>query len=161
MMFRKRGGFTMVELLVVIGMLLLLAGSVTTSIGSASRRAKIQQATTEIQEMTKAILAYENYGRVNEESPLSKHKTSSWAECSESKMAFILGQETLKNGQNGNIPVLYNAEIRKGAICDPWGNPYRVMIREATIDPKEASDDSNLRSFVMFPNFNRIPADER
>ena len=152
-----RNGFTMVELLVVIAMLMILAGSITSSVGSASRRAKVQQATTELQEMTKAILAYENYGRVNEDSPLSSHLMEE-KEATESNMGFILGQETLKNGQSGNIPVLFNAEIKNGAIRDPWGNPYRVTIRQAKIDPKEASSDKP-ESYVMFPNFNRLPAE--
>ena len=152
-----RNGFTMVELLVVIAMLMILAGSITSSVGSASRRAKIQQATTELQEMTKAILAYENYGRVNEDSPLSSHLMEE-KEATESNMGFILGQETLKNGQSGNIPVLFNAEIKNGAIRDPWGNPYRGTIRQAKIDPKEASSDKP-ESYVMFPNFNRLPAE--
>lgn len=152
-----RNGFTMVELLVVIAMLMILVGSITSSVGSASRRAKIQQATTELQEMTKAILAYENYGRVNEDSPLSSHLMEE-KEATESNMGFILGQETLKNGQSGNIPVLFNAEIKNGAIRDPWGNPYRVTIRQAKIDPKEASSDKP-ESYVMFPNFNRLPAE--
>ena len=152
-----RNGFTMVALLVVIAMLMILAGSITSSVGSASRRAKIQQATTELQEMTKAILAYENYGRVNEDSPLSSHLMEE-KEATESNMGFILGQETLKNGQSGNIPVLFNAEIKNGAIRDPWGNPYRVTIRQAKIDPKEASSDKP-ESYVMFPNFNRLPAE--
>ena len=152
-----RNGFTMVELLVVIAMLMILAGSITSSVGSASRRAKIQQATSELQEMTKAILAYENYGRVNEDSPLSSHLMEE-KEATESNMGFILGQETLKNGQSGNIPVLFNAEIKNGAIRDPWGNPYRVTIRQAKIDPKEASSDKP-ESYVMFPNFNRLPAE--
>ena len=152
-----RNGFTMVELLVVIAMLMILAGSITSSVGSASRRAKIQQATTELQEMTKAILAYENYGRVNEDSPLSSHLMEE-KEATESNMGFILGQETLKNGQSGNIPVLFNAEIKNGAIRDPWGNPYRVTIRQAKIDPKAASSDKP-ESYVMFPNFNRLPAE--
>ena len=160
MTFRRRGGFTMVELLVVIAMLMLLAGSVTSSVGSASRRAKVQQATTEIQEMTKAILAYENYGRVNEDSPLKNHKMEE-KEASEATMAFILGQETLKNGQSGTIPVLFNGEVKNGFIQDPWGHPYRVTIREATIDPKTSSSDSGLKSYVAFPNFNRLPSDER
>lgn len=152
-----RNGFTMVELLVVIAMLMILAGSITSSVGSASRRAKVQQATTELQEMTKAILAYENYGRVNQDSPLSSHLMEE-KEATESNMGFILGQETLKNGQSGNIPVLFNAEIKNGAIRDPWGNPYRVTIRQAKIDPKEASSDKP-ESYVMFPNFNRLPAE--
>ena len=154
-----RNGFTMVELLVVIAMLMILAGSITSSVGSASRRAKVQQATTELQEMTKAILAYENYGRVNEDSPLSSHLMEE-KEATESNMGFILGLETLKNGQSGNIPVLFNAEIKNGAIRDPWGNPYRVTIRQAKIDPKEASSDKP-EAYVMFPNFNRLPADGR
>lgn len=156
---KDKNGFTMVELLVVIAMLMILAGSITTSVGSASRRAKIQQATTELQEMTKAILAYENYGRVNEDSPLSSHLMEE-KEATESNMGFILGLESLKNGQSGNIPVLFNAEIKNGAIRDPWGNPYRVTIRQSKIDPKETSSDTP-RSYVMFPNFNRLPADER
>ena len=160
MRLNSRSGFTMVELLVVIAMLLLLAGSVTTSVGSASRRAKIQQATTEIQEMTNAILAYENYGRVNEESPLSAHQMEA-REASESTMGFILGQEALKNGESGQIPVLFNAEIKKGAIRDPWGHPYLVTVRQVKIDPEEASADSGLKGYVTFPNFNRLPADQR
>lgn len=160
MRLNSRSGFTMVELLVVIAMLLLLAGSVTSSVGSASRRAKVQQATTEIQEMTNAILAYENYGRVNEESPLSGHVMES-REANESTMGFILGLEALKNGESGQIPILFNAEIKNGAIRDPWGHPYQVTIRQVKIDPEEGSENTGLKSFVTFPNFNRIPADER
>lgn len=155
----NRGGFTMVELLVVIAMLMILAGAITSSVGSATRRAKVQQATTELQEMTKAILAYENYGRVNEDSPLSSHLMEE-KEASEANMGFILGQETLKNGQSGNIPVLFNAEIKNGAIRDPWGNPYRVTIRQAKIDPED-NQGNQVKSYVMFPNFNRLPADKR
>ena len=154
-----KSGFTIVELLVVIAMLMILAGSITSSVGSASRRAKIQQATTELQEMTKAILAYENYGRVNETSPLSSHLMEE-KEATESNMGFILGQETLKNGQSGDIPVLFNAEIKNGAIRDPWGNAYRVTIRQATLDPEQSSS-GKLKAFVTFPNFNRLPADKR
>ena len=160
MRLKSRSGFTMVELLVVIAMLLLLAGSVTTSVGSASRRAKIQQATTEIQEMTNAILAYENYGRVNEDSPLSGHLMEE-QDANETKLGFILGLETMKNGESGNIPVLFNAEVKNGAIRDPWGNPYKVTIRQVKIDPEEDPSQSGLRGYVTFPNFNRLPADQR
>ena len=54
-------GFTLVELLVVIAMLMLLAGAVTSSVASAQRRAKIAQATAEAQEMTNAIRAFEHF----------------------------------------------------------------------------------------------------
>lgn len=150
MNLNDRRGFTMVELLVVIGMLLLLAGSVTSAVGSAQRRAKVQRAVAEVGEMTKAILAYENYGDPNEESPLSKHRMEN-ADASESSLGFILGLE-----QKGKIPVLYNAAVKNGKILDPWGRPYRVTIRVAEIDP-ETQGSQQIESNVTFPNFNRLP----
>ena len=157
-----RRGFTMIELMVVIGMLLLLTGAVTSSISAAHRRAKIQQATTVAQGMTQAILAYENFGETSGggtfKSPLSEHLMER-GEATESAMAFILGQEKRKDGQNGNIPVLFNASITAGSIRDPWGNPFYVTIRTGTVTPDDSSHD--LQTAVSFPNFNRIPADQR
>ncbi len=152
-----RRGFTLVELIVVIGMLMLLAGAVTTSVAGASRRAKIQQATAEAQEMTKAILAYENYGR---DYSLDAHLMER-TEASESTLGFILGKENLQNGQRGKIPVLFNAaSTRSGKILDPWGRPYYVTVRRGTVDTEQDSTDGSVTSYVAFPNYNRRPADE-
>ena len=68
-------GFTLVELLVVIAMLMLLVGAVTSSVTRAQKRAKIVQATAEAQEITNAILAYENYA---EKYSLEKHAKGGW-----------------------------------------------------------------------------------
>ena len=153
----RKEGFTLVELIVVIGMLMLLAGAVTTSVTGAHRRAKIQQATVEAQEMTKAILAYENFGK---NYSLERHVMENQA-ASTKTLGFILGTENMQNsGQSGKIPVLFNAAAtRDGKILDPWGNPYYVTIRQ---DKVSQEDDSRLkfRSFVAFPNYTRRPADE-
>ena len=153
-----RSGFTLIELIVVIGMLMLLAGAISTSIAGASRRAKIQQATIEAQEMTKAILAYENYGK---DYSLDAHKME-LSEANESTLGFILGKENKQNGQRGKMPVLFNAATTKaGKILDPWGNPYRVTIRQGKkIDSEQESTDSGIKSYVAIPNYNRRPADE-
>jgi len=156
---RDRRGFTIVELLVVMAMIMLLAGAVTTSVSQANKRARVTEATADIQEITKAILEYENFGRANDDSPLAGHLMEEQATM-EGSMGFILGREALKNGQKGNIPVLFNAKITRGAIRDPWGNPYYVTIRQSTLDPKESSFANNLKSYVTFPNFYRRPADE-
>lgn len=156
---KRKRGFTIVELLVVIAMLLVLAGAVTSSVSSATQRVKVAQATSDVQEMTKAILAYENMGQVNEDSPLGGHLMEN-SPATESTMAFILGRVPLKNGQSGNIDVLYNGQVKKGAIRDPWGRPYYVTIRESKIDPKDIGTGNTLKSYVTFPNFNRRPADE-
>lgn len=150
-------GFTLVELLVVIGMLMLLAGAITTSVAGAHRRAKIQQATVEAQEMTKAILSYENYGK---NYSLDAHVMEN-QQATEQSLGFILGKESAQvKGQRGDIPVLFNAAVKKsGRILDPWGNPYYVTIRRDTLDQKN-KNKMNFESYVVFPNYNRRPADE-
>ena len=41
---RLKRGFTLIELITVIGMLLVLIGAISSSVSAAQRRAKIQQA---------------------------------------------------------------------------------------------------------------------
>lgn len=151
-----RGGFTLVELIVVIGMLMLLAGAVTTSVAGARRRAKIQQATAEAQEMTKAILAFENYGS------LASHLIgeSKPEAATVDNLKFILGKVRAENtGQQGNVPVLFNASAtRDGRILDPWGRPYRVMMRKGRMNATGKS--LGFTPCVSFPNYNRRPAAE-
>jgi prepilin-type N-terminal cleavage/methylation domain-containing protein len=135
-----RKGFTLVELLVVMAMLMLLIGSISSSVISAQRRAKIAVATTGVLEISNAILAYENYGELKsmEEQP-----------STESNLGFILGKET-EDGRK--VPVLYNAAIKGGKILDPWGNPYIITITEGTISGKRTR---NMNTAVFFPNFYR------
>jgi len=147
----RSSGFTLVELLVVMAMLMLLAGAITSSVSSAQKRAKIAQATAEAQEMTNAILAYQHFG--------DDYKLPSYdnTPATEANMSFILGGETGPNGEK--IPVLYNASIKGGQILDPWGHPYHVTIKAGRPVNVEVDSSDNLKSYVAFPNFNRRPAD--
>ena len=152
-------GFTLVELLVVIAMLMLLMGSVTSALMSARRRAKIAKATATCQEMTNAILAYENYAR--DYSLESKATGDSWKEATKNDLAFILGEESLQQGQgSGKIPVLYNAEIKGSVILDPWGHPYYYRIKKGGGGQIESDTASTINTCVMFPNYNRRLAGE-
>ena len=149
----RTSGFTLVELLVVIAMLMLLAGAITSSVSSAQKRAKIAQATAEAQQMTNAILAYQHFG---EDYTLPAYENGTPAD--EGSLAFILGGKTGPNGET--IPVLFNASVKGGKILDPWGHQYIVTIKKgANINPPPNSSD-NLKSYVAFPNFNRRPADK-
>lgn len=150
-------GFTLVELLVVIAMLMLLMGSVTSAIMTAQRRAKIAKATVEIKEMTNAILAFENYSSDG----LSAQASGSWQEATEASLAFILGKVTGQNGER--VPVLYNAAIRGGKVLDPWGHPYYVQIKQGKVAIQNNGSNGSLSSTqtaVAFPNFYRRQAEE-
>ena len=157
---KRKRGFTLVELITVIAMLLLLMGAVTSSVSGARRRAKIQQAISEAQELTNAILAYENFANPGEASPLeSKATGQGWKEAGESDLSFVLGKEAMPNGREGNVPVLFNGAVRGGKLRDPWGNPYRFRIMSAAVDQDDQAGNVSDSAF-MLPNINRIPASE-
>ena len=148
-------GFTLVELLVVIAMLMLLAGAVTSSVAKAQQRAKIAQATAEAQEMTNAIRAYEHFWGDNLSSKMPTCNEEETTETSQA-MKIILGGEPGPNGEK--LPVLYNASIKGGKILDPWGHAYLVTIKKGTSIPQV--NYNKLKSVVAFPNFNRRGVDK-
>ena len=152
-------GFTLIELIVVIAMLMLLAGSVTSALAGARKRAKISKATVACQEMTNAILAYENYANKHS---LDKHKTDGWWRVEKDKIQFILGGSGEKAESGEDIPVLFNAEIKGSEMLDPWGNAYRYRIQES--GSQNVDDDlanKQIKTYVFFPNFNRRLEEDR
>ena len=145
-------GFTMVELIVVIAMLMLLMGSVSSALMSARKRAKIAKATVACQEITNAILAYENYRSLGTV-PTKEGETT------KSTLEFILsGTGTDDNGNQ--IPVLYNADVKGTAILDPWNHAYRFRIKESAIQIRDDLAGSAVDTNVMYPNYNRRRAGE-
>ena len=157
----NRSGFTIIELITVISILLLLMGAITTSVSGARRRAKTNQAIAEAQQLTDAILAYENFSRPGRPSPLEGKVTGgNWKEAAEGDMAFVLGNEKNPTGQDGNVPVLFNGAVTGGSIRDPWGKPYRYRIMSTAVDAEDETAGSSGDSAFAIPNINRIPADE-
>ena len=143
--------FTLVELLVVVGMIALLTGAVGNSVNDARKRARVAKAQAEVKEMTNAILASENYVS------LGDHVMDE--DASETKLAFILGKDKGDNGED--IPVLFNANVSGGKILDPWGRPYIVTIREGEASANFATASQNIRSGYFLPNFYRLSVEER
>ena len=151
-------GFTLIELLVVIGMIAVLTGAASSAVMKARKRSQIARAEAEAQEMTNAILAYENW---DDDHSLKKYNTSkAWKDAAEGDLQFILGGVQNKQGK---VPVLYNAAIRGGYILDPWGKPYRYMIADAGEAAERSSDQvgSGLSTYMYLPNLWRLKADER
>ena len=155
----RDNGFTLVELLVVISMIMILAGAVTSSVMGAQRRAKISRASAECREITNAILAYENYDR--------NHSLQNYVRqdmpASRSSLGFILGEAgSTESGQK--IPILYNAALRGDSIVDPWGTPYRVTIQAASgMEDSEQVDTTakDMKTTLYLPNHARLNPGER
>lgn len=149
-------GFTLIELLVVVAMLAVLMGALGTGVGQARRRAKIARATQDAKEITNAILGFRNYAKGRS---LVAYATGGWQEAEEGSRAvkMILGAE--KSESNEPVPILYNAQLSGGRIKDPWGNPYKIMIK---VLPASASGkNKQFARAPNLPNFYRLTDEER
>lgn len=148
----NRGGFTLVELLVVVGMIALIMGAFSVSMSSAMERAKVQKATSEVKSLTQAILAYENYMQEGDTLPELTRK-----EASKASIGFLLGA-TATSGYK--VPVLIQAALSgdSGVMRDPWGSPYLITIRGGQI-PRISL--GTVQTGYYLPNFNRLTAEER
>ena len=150
----NKRGFTLIELMVVVGMILVLVGALTTSTTAARKRARVQKATADVKIISQAILAYENWGK-NGKFELPTY--ASPVEANASTLAFLLGKEAAESG--GKIPVMLMAQLRSGgAMIDPWGHPYKVRIKEGNVSAGQGVD---LKSGFCLPNYYRLGTGER
>ena len=148
----NKKGFTLVELIVVVGMIMVIIAAMSVSVSGAQERARVQKATAEVKIITQAILAYENE-KDHELQPMSKEV------CNRSSLGFLLGNETSKTGNK--IPVLLMAALSSGGdMLDPWGHPYRVTIKRRTPSKIDAMKGA-MSTGAYLPNFYRLGEGER
>lgn len=146
-----RGGFTLVELLVVVAMIAIISGAFSVSVTSAMQRARVQKATGEVKSLTQAILAYENYMDDGETLP-----TMERTEAKAGSIGFLLGRET---SGGYKVPVLIQAALtEQGVMRDPWGHPYLITIRKGSIP---GIGVTQISTGYYLPNFNRLTEKER
>ena len=148
-------GFTLIELMVVVGMLAILIGAIGSSVSQARKRAQVAKATQDAKEMTNAILAFENIasGRT-----LDRYAHNGWEICNESSLKMILGGETTESGESS--PVLYNAQLIGNEVRDPWGKPYEVMIKKVPESGRQVSGPQFVTAPIL-PNFYRMTDEEK
>ena len=151
--------FTLIELMVVIAMILILAGAMTTSVAKARTRARIAKATQEAKELTNALLAYEQYAPNHS---LESVVNGGWADCSKGALKIVLGGVTGDNGET--VPVLFNVSLTGGNMLDPWGHAYQYMIdKTSTLSGGGDEEDRSTRFLYAphLPNFWRLTDAER
>lgn len=134
---RSGNAFTLVEMLVVTGMLTILMGVAFSGLGQARAQARVAKANTEIRELVNAILSYE---AENEELDIAAAPKDATA----SNIGKLLG--------GGTDKVYLNAPVVNGAFRDPWGTPYRYRVVEGRVDE---GNSTIVSAAITFPNRHR------
>ena len=137
---RSTMAFTLIEMMVVTGMIAILMGVAFSGLGQARNQARIVKANTEIRELVNAILSYET---AEEQLAI----TDSPTEATREKIGHLLGE---KQGST----VYLNAQLVNDAFRDPWGTPYRYRILKGQAMDSEANR-TTVSAAVTFPNRQR------
>ena len=157
-MTSNKNGFTLIELMVVVGMIAILMSAFGLSVSSARERARVQKATADVKVVSQAILAYENYEQGDDNFELP---TLSDQDADASSLGFLIGEGgSAESG--GKIPVLLMASLTGGQkLRDPWGTPYKIKIQEKTVTPRFKTATGSMQTGYYLPNFYRLTEDER
>ena len=117
-MRRKRKGFTMVELMVVIIIMAILGLAVIPSLVGSSEKAKYSRAWNDLNAISNAFTAF--YGRVGN---LPKINNGNLDDNS------ISGEVTDLSGASLNSKDLLQSFLGTplANLKDPWGKPYQIM----------------------------------
>ena len=137
----RSNAFTLVEMLVVLGMLSILMGVTFTGLGKARTQARIVKANAEIRELMNAWLAYE---AAYDDWPM-KFENAARLDADKTSLAELLGE-------NNTDTVFLNAQLVDDFFVDPWGTPYKFSIVKETGDNK-ATDE--FGAAITFPNRHR------
>jgi len=140
-MQRANRGFTLVELLTVIGMLGILMGTTATAISRARVQAQIAKAHTEVRQLIGAWLAYE---AAYDGWPANLPSGGTAVEATYANLKELLGE-------GENKVVFLNVQMVNGAFRDPWGETYKIRFSERTRDPLK----DQFSAAVSFPNRGR------
>ena len=134
-------GFTLMELLVVMTIILILAGIVTPAVTRVIENTKAKKAQQTALQLATSIASYQTEYRRLPLDPKHQAGADVQIETDETLMNVLLGQEGNKlNPGNQSFYTGRNARGRPprnglvfnpaggGRLCDPWGNLYQVML---------------------------------
>ena len=133
----RSSAFTLMEMMVVTGMLAILMGVAFTGLGRARVQARVAKANAEVRELVNALLSYEAENEL--------------LEVSDAKDATT-GNLSMLLGGTGSDKVYLNASMVNNAFRDPWGTPYRYRVVEGRVTEGNAT---RVAAAITFPNRHR------
>lgn len=142
---KKNNGFTVIELLVVTGIIAILMGMVGTSAFIARNQAYKTQARAETQQLMTAIKAI----WISREENKVSISTGTVKMNEANVKKFIVETE----GEPRNYLEISNSRLNEGGYLDPWGNEYEYTIKE--VDTEELPEEV-YQIAVSFPNAERF-----
>jgi len=142
-MKRSDKGFTLIEMLVVVGMMGILMATAATGLARAKAQARVTKANTETRQLIGAWLAYE---AAYDGWPTDLPAGGTEIDATQATLKELLGE-----GQNR--VVFLNAQMVNGAFRDPWGMPYKLRF---SARPQQDLKDQ-FSAAISFPNRNRPP----
>lgn len=136
-MNRRSMAFTLIEMIVVLGMIGILLSVAASGIGAARNQARVAKANAEVRELVNAWLSYE---AAYDDWPVSVSGDD--IEATSSNLKELLGQ-------NDDSVVYLNAQLVNGAFRDPWGTPYRFRLINTSSQNEQTE---KFGASVTFPN---------
>ncbi len=143
---RRRAGFSLLEMLLVVAVVGILLGMLGAAAYAARQRAYATLAQAEVQQIATAFKSYW----------VAKSKWpdgfgAAWTKLTRGNLAVLMGGDTDGIVYLDVPPDRFEGDGNDAFFLDPWGHPYEVSI-EGLSQPV-VSD--TLEGAVTFPNFMR------
>jgi general secretion pathway protein G len=132
---RSRSGFSLIELVAAVAILLVLAGVVVPAITGKVEKARQARATADMKQLSDAFNTYRaDTGTWPSDSTFSNAVTTSTSLLSYTCLFAAPSGVSNWNGPymtngyaNGStMQIAYSASSTTGGVLDPWGQPYTV-----------------------------------
>lgn len=143
---RRSGGFSLVELLVVMGIIVILTGFLLAAIGVSRERRKVVEASTQIKQIYSAIQMY--YEELRCYPPDTGNFEADDTNTEPYAIHRYLGMPVTDDMGKVHGPFMQiPPQFLKGTpkmvaglnnvmlFCDPWGNAYQLDAMHVSVDP--------------------------
>jgi prepilin-type N-terminal cleavage/methylation domain-containing protein len=142
-MMKRRDGFTLIEIMVVVAIMALLAGMLLGGLGAAKSKAKKTEARRAVSQIATAWNTfYADYKRFPNEMPGNAFDLT---EMNEDAVHIMHGQYDLREypshskykDKNPRLTAYLDFhEGHTGGYLDPWGNVYQLRLDQLPYDSK-------------------------